>query len=310
MKQKLFLLLFLLLALKGFAQDKIYLKSQKAPLEVFVVEVGANEIKYKAWDSSYIISTVAKKDVTKIIFKSGRTQSFPISPTASNITQHQKQYLIKAGLLSPLFGSTDLYLEKPIKRNRSVEYQVKIIGLGKPTSYQPNNQVYYGPAKGASLGIGMKYFKNPIYPDPVASDKLLQGCYIKPMFNITYYRYDQTTVNRSNNIPYRENQAAVLSSNISVELGKQWRWDNNFSLEIYGQLGWGVDYNSSKPVSKYNNPNNSGLSYPSDSNTGGYPNLGYPQFGDAGLIMGAGLKLGYLLNWKKKVLEKQQSSGK
>jgi hypothetical protein len=308
MKRGLTLLLFLLFALNSFAQDKIYLKLQKTPLEVFVVAIGTHEIKYRALDASYIIAMVAKKDVAKIVFKSGRTQTFSNSPETNNVT---RQYLIKAGLLSPLFGTSDLYLEKPLKRNRSVEYQVKIIGLGRSMNYPSNNQMYYGQPKGASLGIGMKFFKSPKYPiiDPLGSSNPLEGYYIKPSFNIMYCRYDQMSVNRSINTAYHENQAAVISSNVSVELGKQWRLGNNFSLEIYGQLGWGMDYTNSRPISKYNNPNSSGLSYSSDSNSG-YPNLGAPQFSDGGLIMGAGLKVGYLLNWKKKLIEKSNSSNK
>ena len=38
---------------------------------------------------------------------------------------------MKAGILSPAFGFTDLYVEKSIKPGRSVEFQANIIGLGK-----------------------------------------------------------------------------------------------------------------------------------------------------------------------------------
>lgn len=291
------------------AQEKLYLKNQKEPIPCQVVEINTTEIKYRPSDAEQLVVGISKMEVEKIVFKSGRVQYFTDPLTDYDFYKGQKRWIVKAGILSPAFGFTDFYLEKSIKPGRSVEYQLNVIGLGKNLTvndaYNSSNQEIKLNQRGASIGVGLKVLRLPDFE--LTNRKLmhiLQGGYLKPAVQLGYYQRNMI-YNDPLTYATKTQNKTILTSFVSVTVGKQWILDNTFSIDLYALMGMGVD-NFRTQQSKINKDvGNPLISYENMP----YQNYGYTRFGrgDVGIGIGGGVKLGYLFNTKKK---KDASVGK
>lgn len=292
------LLLFTNLA---FAQEKLYLKTQTEPIECQIVEINTEEVKYKPSDAPQLTIGVIKSDVIKIVYQSGRTQVITDPLEDYSFYKGQKRYIAKMGILSPLNGFTDLYLEKSIKPGRSFEFQANIIGLGNKRHASDgltSNDSLYMKQKGLSLGIGYKVLR---MPDFTLSNRrlmhILQGSYIKPNILLGYYQRNFLYQDPNSNL-YKTQNKGVAYAQLGINLGKQWVLDNTFSIELYGSFGIGLDNFRSQQTKSI--VENGGVNYITNDVVP-YGNFGYTRFGrnNMGLTMGAGIKVGYLFNWKK-----------
>lgn len=284
------------------AQEKIYMKHQKEPIVGTVKEIGVTEIKYTPSDAEQLTISVAKTDVEKIVFKSGRTQYFTDPLNDYSYYKGQRKFAFKAGLFSPALGYTDFYLEKSLKPGRAVEFQATAIGLGKNRTYYNNYTSYQNSnmnQRGFSVGVGFKALRMPDFE--VANRKMihiLQGSYIKPAVSVGYYEKNFVIPDMTYG-GYSLVKKGVVTSHISISLGKQWILDNSISIEVYGSTGIGIDnYRSQqmKATTEVSGPS----AYVSDDVLP-YPNFGYTRFGrgSTGVTVGAGVKVGCLFNTKK-----------
>lgn len=291
----------LLLANVAFAQEKLYLKTQTEPIECQIVEINSEEVKYKPSDAPQLTIGVAKSDVLKIVYQSGRTQVLTDPLEDYSYYKGQKRYIAKMGILSPLNGFTDLYLEKSIKPGRSFEFQANIIGLGNKRRASDGVTVTDSlqmKQRGLALGLGYKVLR---MPDFALSNRrlthILQGSYIKPTLLLGYYQRNFLYQDPNSNL-YKTQNKGVAYAQLGINLGRQWIFDNAFSIEIYGTLGIGVDNFRSQQIKSI--VENGGVNY-INSNNIPYGNFGFSRFGsnNMGLTMGGGIKIGYLFNWKK-----------
>jgi hypothetical protein len=291
----------LLLANVSFAQEKLYLKTQKEPIECQIVEINTEEVKYKPSDAPQLIIGVIKSDVLKIVYQSGRTQIITDPLEDYSFYVGQKRFIAKAGVLSPLNGFTDLYLEKSIKPGRSFEIQANIIGLGNKRHASDGFTVsdsLFMKQKGLALGIGYKVLR---MPDFTLSNRrlthILQGSYIKPNVLFGYYQRNFLYQDPNSNL-YKTQNKGVAYAQLGINLGKQWIFDNTFSIEIFGSLGIGFDNYRSQQIKSI--VENGGTNY-INQNVIPYGNFGFTRFGsnNMGLTLGGGIKVGYLFNWKK-----------
>lgn len=296
--------MFLSMALSGLAQEKLYLKGQKEPINCQVVEINSTEIKYKPSDAEQLTIGTSIIEVEKIVFKSGRVQYFSDPLEDFSFYKGQKKWNFKVGILSPASGYTDLYLEKSLKPGRSIEFQASIIGLGTnpviPDQYNGNNQQIHFDQKGGTVGVGLKVLRMPDFE--VANRKLmhiLQGGYLKPAISLGYYQRNMISLDP---ITYatQTKVKGIVTSLVSMSVGKQWILDNTFSIDIYALMGLGVDNFRSQQAKVYKEV--TGFSIDQYNDVLPYRNFGYTRFGrgDAGVAIGAGIKIGYLFNTKKK----------
>lgn len=303
-------LLFVIISLVFFhgsaiAQEKLYLKNQKAPIDCQITEINTSEVKYKPNDAEQLIVGVSINDVEKIVFKSGRVQTFGDPLQDFNFYKGQKKWIAKFGLLSPASGFTDFYLEKSVKPGRSVEFQANVIGLGKNSvitgQYDTSGKEFLYNQRGASIGVGMKVLRMPDFE--LANRKLmhiLQGGYLKPAIMLGYYQRNIVYTDPNTYITQTKTKG-VVTSLVSMTVGKQWVLDNTFSIDIYALVGLGVD-NFRRQQTKTIKEASNGLSVENYNDVLPYKNFGYTRFGrgDAGVAVGAGIKIGYLFNVKKK----------
>lgn len=287
------------------AQEKLYLKNQKAPIDCQITEINTIEVKYKPSDAEQIIVGVSINDVEKIVFKSGRVQTFGDPLQDFNFYKGQKKWIAKFGLLSPASGYTDFYIEKSVKPGRSIEFQANVIGLGKNSvingQYDTSGKEFYYNQKGGSIGVGIKVLRLPDFE--LANRKLmhiLQGGYLKPAVMLGYYQRNIVFTDPLTYITQSKSKG-VVTSLVSMTVGKQWVLDNTFSIDIYALVGLGVD-NYRRQQAKTIKEASNGLSVDNYNDVLPYKNFGYTRFGrgDAGVAVGAGIKIGYLFNVKKK----------
>lgn len=296
--------LLLLAATPAVAQDRIFITTQKAPIEGEVVEINSTEIKFKPSGRPYPMTTLDKQDVMKIVYSNGEVFmiSNPLKDFAAYTGQHR--WNAKIDLLSPVLGYTNLYLEHSQKPGRSVEYQLNIIGLGKDQildytfSGLGQYRDVYMRARGAGLGIGMKFLKLPDYVNgPVRLRHILQGSYIKPGISASYYSRNFT--GRDMNGMLYLQRKPVFTVMPSITVGRQYILDNTISIELYATVGYSVD-NVRKQETKVRNDRMSNQQYWYSYNQP-FNNFGATRFsgGDMGLALNGGIRIGYLFDMKK-----------
>jgi hypothetical protein len=303
MKSLLLAFSLILTSAVAFAQDKIYTTTQKAPIEGEVVEVALNEIRYKPTGRPNPIISVDKQDVVKIVYANGEVFMINNPLKDFGVYTGQHKWNAKIDLLSPVLGYTNLFLEHSLKPGRSVEYQLNLIGLGKDqklytdyggsTANQPTFQ-----AKGAGLGIGLKFLRLPDYVNgQVRLRHILQGSYIKP--NISFSYYTRNFLGRDSFYNQTTERKPVFAVNPNITFGRQFILDNAVSLEIYASVGFSID-NVRQQEEEVRN--DSQLPYPYyNEGTQPFNGFGYTRFssGNMGLTLGAGIRVGYLFDFKK-----------
>ena len=92
MKKSWYLIALFFLPFVSHAQDTLFVK-KKAPVICKIVEIGIDEIKYKAWDNlEGPVIVVLKRDVYKISYQNGKSEF--VEPMNLILTRKQK-FLIK-----------------------------------------------------------------------------------------------------------------------------------------------------------------------------------------------------------------------
>jgi hypothetical protein len=203
-------------------------------------------------------------------------------------------YLFKVGALAPAFGYTACYIEESLKRGRSIEYQVNLIGLGENLDYydrdieyavKDNKQINQ---KGLMLGAGFKFIHAP-----KRNRYNMNGFYCKPNIILGVYQQDWYVLATTRGYTTR-----IFLANVATALGRQWLIANRVVVDISVSLGVGIDnYNKVRT----NTFQQHGLYLGSD-NSDPVMHFGYVSMGNGGLsISGAtSLMIGYLFHRFKK----------
>ncbi len=286
------------------AQDKIYTTTQKAPIEGEVTEVGVGEIKYKPTGRPFPVVTLDKQDVVKIVYGNGEVFMInnPLKDFAVYSGQHK--WNAKLDVLSPLLGYTNLFLEHSVKPGRSMEYQLNIIGLGKDQQLQYsgyNGNYIQGAtfnAQGIGLGIGAKFLRLPDYVNgQIRLRHILQGSYIKPAISASFYSRNFVGTDVYGTPELVRKSVYAIQPNLSI--GRQFILDNTISLELYGTIGYSFDNVRSQERTVQNDRMQPVYISIDNSPFNGF---GYTRFssGDFGLTLNAGIRVGYLFDFKKK----------
>ncbi|RYD53095.1 MAG: hypothetical protein EOP52_02840 [Sphingobacteriales bacterium] len=306
--KRIFPLLLLLLSFAAGAQDKIFVRTQKQPIVGIITEVGNTEVKYHLMDRPVPILTVEKQDIIRIQFESGQVMQLSDPSKDFNLYYDQHLWNAKVNLFSPINGHTQLFLEQAIKPSKSREFELNIIGLGIDPNMldAPINpqtaETYTYEARGVGLGYGLRFIR---MPDFVGSNTrlrhLMQGSYIKPAISLSYYQRNFVTYDYFNSSnTYTLARKPVFAALGSVSFGRQWILDNTISIDAYVLAGIGYD-NVRSTQEKITRDAQGNLLYSYSDNTP-YTGFGYTRFSksDLGVALGAGLRIGFLFDWKQK----------
>jgi hypothetical protein len=300
MKNLFLLLCACFVALSCYAQDKIYTKLQKNPIDGEVVEIGVNDIKYKPADHSNLTIAIDKQDVVKIIYKNGQVNI--ITNPMQDLTFYQGQHLnnLKVSIINIATGSTQLFYERGIKPGKSIEYELNLIGLGNDQKIGSTD--YTMQQLGLGVGIGAKYIRLPDFVSGnVRLRHLMQGAYLEPAISVNVYQrnfYSSAFDTSSGSYSGSTDRKTCFAIHPHITMGKEWIMDNSVSVDIYGLLGYSFDNLYSNYTSSYSDGGNNLTRQVSQRLP--FNGFGYTRSskGDMGLSWGVGFRVGYLFDWK------------
>lgn len=237
----------LLASNSAFSQDKIIKKGGET-LEVKILEVSPNEIKYQLFSEPEGPIFIMDKDrILEVTYQNGRTEKYESILTDSEFYIGQKKRAIKMNFISPLLGYTQLAYEQSLKPGRSFEVSVGIIGLGKNQEENNiNNQVLFEDQKGVFGTFGYKFIRIPDFTtNNQKYGHIMQGLYVRPEVMVGHF-----SRNDYNSFSERIETEKTTFGAVTVNLGKQWVFSDIFILDIYGGLGYAFKGHSRK--SDYN----------------------------------------------------------
>ncbi|MHB1177967.1 MAG: hypothetical protein ACYCZO_06510, partial [Daejeonella sp.] len=183
------------------AQDKLYKKGGEI-IDIKVIEVGTDEIKYKVFtDQTGPVYSLDKDRIIKIIYQNGRVETYQSNLKDPQLYADQAKNAIKINFLAPLLGYTQLNFEHNLRPGRGYELSLGIIGLGKRQDigsfYDATTQsttVTYREATGIFAGGGYKFSKLPDFVNKGAKySHILQGTYVKPELSLGVYGQNNLT---------------------------------------------------------------------------------------------------------------------
>lgn len=298
------LLVFTFIAVFCDAQDKVYIKGDKKPIDVKVVEIGPDEIRVEDREND-IIQVYSTFDIYKIVFANGRVQKFE-SENDQSIDRYRDMNFnaFSIDVTGPLQNLIRITYDRAIKPGLSYELGLSYIGISKdPYIYQNynSNEIYYLEPKGVRVEAGLKAIRLPNFVNgKIRYRHLLQGSYVKPWTALEWssrniisdVAYDPFTGVTNITIDRR----SLTTFNLGFDLGKSWVASDRVLMDFYFGLGYSI--------SNYKNIRSEDF-----SRDVGYANfdVDYRGFGylrtqpdqTGSFILRIGLKVGYVFNWKK-----------
>lgn len=282
------------------AQDKIYSKLQKKPIDGEVVEIGVNEIKYKAPDRPNLVISIDKQDVVKIVYKNGQVNL--INNPMQDMSFYQEQHLnnLKLSVINIATGSSQLFYERGVKPGKSYEYELNLIGLGQDQKIGTTD--YTMQQAGIGIGIGAKFIRLPDFVNgSIRLRHVMQGPYIKPAVSVNVYQRNFLTVDSFGE--YGTSRKTCFSIHPHITIGKQYIMDNSVSIDVYGLLGYSFD----NLFANYESALSDGNQFLWAIDNGlPFNGFGYTRAAknDMGLTWGMGFRIGFLFDWKR--MDKQK----
>jgi hypothetical protein len=232
-----FSLVFCLLfaTFSNFAQDKIVKKGGET-LEVKILEIGPNEIKYRIFsDPQGPIFIIDKDRILEVIYENGRKETYESVLTDAEFYIGQKKRAIKMNFISPLLGYTQVAYEQNIKPGRSFEVSLGIIGLGANLDYSNwNSSNYKLDQRGAFGSFGYKFIRTPDFTtNNQKYGHIMQGMYVKPEVMVGHFSNNILNFNNGS-----INRQSTTFGALLVNLGKQWVFSDVFLIDLYGGIGY------------------------------------------------------------------------
>jgi hypothetical protein len=215
------------------AQDLIY-KKDKSVLLAILIDIGAEEIKYKDYNKkdSPVLS-IKKSDLIKIVTQRGKEILFEQNSSSS----FDKKNAIKVGLLSLVAYHINLTYERSLTQSRSIELQLGIIGFGtKPD--------YISEASGVFTRIGYKFMHSPNHFEKKNKEfHLLKGAYFKPELVLGHFKeteFKSKYVLRNGNYYLTKNiETQVTFYALMLNVGQQWIIADDFLIDVFFGAGYG-----------------------------------------------------------------------
>lgn len=295
MKKIYLLLFFISITAATNAQDKIYKKGGEI-VEVRIIEVGTDEIKYRVFnDQSGPMYSLDKDRIIKVIYENGRVETYYNNLKDPKLYDDQAKDAIKINFLAPLLGYTQVNYEHNLRPGRGYELSLGIIGLGKRQDIASfydgatdRTTTTYREASGVFLGGGYKFSKMPDFVSKGAKySHVLQGSYVKPELLIGVYKHNNIQSFPGGGSPPRVSRESISFGGLLVNLGKQWVLGDLLLIDVYGGLGYALD-------NRKTSQNNSEYDYDYIGN-----HYALSTGTDSGVGFTGGFKIGILVNRSK-----------
>lgn len=233
MKTKITLVLaFLFATMFMQAQDLLFLRNKKV-LEVKVIELGIEEIKYQHYPvvEGDLIVTIEKSKVLKLELANGTVYEFSTSEFGdTEVLDLQRKNALKLNFLTPFNDMIVFGYERSIKPGQSFEVELGVIGIGIDVAEMN--------AGGMMIRGGYKFMRTPdYYIRGMRYAHILKGSYIKPELLFNAYSQDVYTFD-SNFSPITKREQ-TQSIGFLLNFGKQVVFSDLFLIDYYVGMGYG-----------------------------------------------------------------------
>ncbi len=297
------------------AQDKLYLKGERNPLDVKVLEIGPSEIKVEDREND-VVQVYDTYDINKIIYANGRVQKFE-NLNEQNIDRYREMNFnaFSVDMTGAFFNMLRISYDRIIKPGLSYELAASYIGLSPgrdiafygtqdPNTYRWSNTLAQQ-TSGFRIEGGMKAIRLPNFVSGrIRYRHLLQGSYLKP-----WAAFEYVSQNYVDSLYYKPNSTylecdyqklSYPSMNLGLDFGRSWVASNRVLVDLY--FGVGYSFSGFKKVNtRPTQDDYIGPGYIADSydDTRGYGYLRTQPNRTASFILRFGVKAGYVFNWKK-----------
>jgi len=225
-----------------FCQD-ILEKTNKSKLEVKIIEIGKDEIKYKNYnDLEGPIYVISKRDVISIRRENGETISFEKDILeVSESKASDKRRAIGVDPFSLLFRHFAIGYQQWIKPGLILEAKAGYIGVG----VQPRWDDFDDEKKGAFVTVSSKLlFKQLTYSPGTRIVHPLAGAYFRPQVSFSYFSnkerlYDAVLTPYGYSMQPYDVKFDNYSLALNLTLGKQFLIADALLLDIFVGAGYG-----------------------------------------------------------------------
>lgn len=231
----------ILFGLTSYSQDIIYTKTQ-GEIKSKIIEIAANEVKYKNYDNQEgPVVVIRKTDVIKIIYENGKEEVIMPDKNA-----------VKIQLFSLLSGHLALGYERVVKPGFNIETTIGIINVGIINVGMPqfrSDEVLGGFAKiSMKFLLGENFVKNGM-----KISQPLKGAYTS--FELAFSHFTEKDVAYGYSYDIRKGEYIWFNTDVrtnafasNIILGKQWVLGQLFTLDTYIGAGYGIAlFNPSSP---------------------------------------------------------------
>jgi len=287
------LLLHLAFVCETFAQD-ILQKFNKSKIEVKIIEIGTDEIKYKNFnDLDGPIYVISKRDVMSIQRENGEVIEFEkdILEVSESPASHKRK-AIMVDPFSPLVRHLCLGYQQWINPNIILEGKIGIIGIG--VNNRENFNGFDDKKRGAFLTVGNKMmFKQLTYTKGTRIVHPLAGAYFRPQISFSYFQNREIVYDFSNfSASYTPISYVATFNNFSgafnLTIGKQFLIADVVLLDIFAGTGYGFATRNTKSYLPTNN-------YLENTNPAYFHSHSFLNSWDFPLTFTSGISLGILL---------------
>ena len=224
------------------AQDYIHKKNREI-LKVKIIEVGTDEIKFKDFDNpDGPTFALDKEKVDKIELENGdevkieKTNSFDDPDYYTD--QHKN--IIKWSFSGLMFNHLTFGYERSLSPSTSFETGITIIGAGYSPDGEGLGAENLRNPSGFGFRGGYKLKRSPdVYLSKMRYGHILKGAYFKPEVIVSIYKEDVPIYNHTNPNGYDVARQNAVSGALMLNLGKQWIFSDQFSLDVYFGIGYG-----------------------------------------------------------------------
>lgn len=237
------LTLMMLFSIATQAQDYIHKKNREI-LIVKLVEIGTDEIKFKDFDNpDGPLFSIEKEKVSKIELENGDEMIMKSTNSFDDPDYYtgQNKNNIKWSFSGLMFNHLTFIYERSLTPSTSFEGGLSIIGAG----YSPNgeNLGEYNLRNPTGVGFraGYKLKRSPdVYLSKMRYGHILKGAYFKPEIIVSIFNEDVPSYAKPpSQTGYDIARRNAASGALMMNLGKQWIFSDQFSLDIYFGIGYG-----------------------------------------------------------------------
>ncbi len=225
------------------AQDYIHKKNREI-LKVKLIEIGTDEIRFKDFDNpDGPMFSIEKEKVSKVEMENGDEITIKNVNSFDDPDYYtdQNKNNIKWSFSGLMFNHLTFIYERSLTPSTSFEGGISLVGVGYAPSGENLGEYNLRNPSGVGFRAGYKLKRSPdVYLSKMRYGHILKGAYFKPEIILSVYSEDVPTFAKPpSQTGYDIARKNATSGALMMNLGKQWIFSDQFSLDIYFGIGYG-----------------------------------------------------------------------